>query len=601
MAEDTIQTHLRKRMSDQSVAVKHRDLQWDWSQYLAESAAQAAALIAAADPRRPMHIGALLGNCPAMLTQMAAAGLGGYVLCGLNTTRRGEALAADVRRADCQFVVTDAEHRPLLDGLELEGTRILDISTPQWAEFVDGAGDLVPHRQVTAMDAFMMIFTSGTSGNPKAVQVSHLMATFAGINLVQRFALTENDTCYVSMPLFHSNAVVAGWAPAVCSGAAIVPAQFSASNFLGDIRRYGATYMNYVGKPLAYILATPERDDDADNPLRVAFGNEANDKDIEEFARRFGVQVEDGFGSTENAVIVIREPGTPKGSIGKGVDGISVYNSDTLTECALARFDAHGALANADEAVGELVNTAGSGFFTGYYNDPEANAERMRHGMYWSGDLAYRDAEGWIYLAGRTADWMRVDGENLAAAPIERILLRHNAVNRVAVYAVAGRACRRPGDGRGRPQRGPRPGHRFIRGIPRCAARPVAQGPAALRPHRRRPAQHRHAQGAQTPSDRARNGRRRERNPVGARTARHGLPARFARLARVPEHPTSDLALGSSHPLDGISCCAPGNFVAQLRDVGDLRVQTADRVVENGEGKSLVRIVDDAQVARTLP
>jgi fatty-acyl-CoA synthase len=113
-----------------------------------------------------------------------------------------------------------------------------------------------------------------------------------------------------------------------------------------------------------------------------------------------------------------------------------VYNSETITECAVARFDAHGALANADEAVGELVNMTGSGFFTGYYNDPEANAERMRHGMYWSGDLAYRDAEGWIYLAGRTADWMRVDGENLAAAPIERLLLRHSAINRVAVYAV---------------------------------------------------------------------------------------------------------------------------------------------------------------------
>ncbi|OBG31306.1 fatty-acid--CoA ligase FadD1 [Mycobacterium sp. E3198] len=436
MADDTIQALLRKRLSDPAVAVKHGTLQWTWRQYLAESAARAAAFIAAADKQRPLHVGALLGNTPEMLAQMAAAGLGGYVLCGLNITRRGEALAADVRRAHCQFLVTDAEHRPLLDGLDLGGTQILDTSTPQWAEFLGGAGELVPHREVTAMDAFMMIFTSGTSGNPKAVQVSHLMATFAGINLVQRFALSHQDTCYVSMPLFHSNAVVAGWAPAVVSGAAIVPAKFSASNFLDDIRRYGATYMNYVGKPLAYILATAERDDDADNPLRVAFGNEANDKDIEEFARRFGVQVEDGFGSTENAVIVIREPGTPKGSIGRGADGVAVYNSETVTECAVARFDATGALVNADEAVGELVNTTGSGFFTGYYNDPEANAERMRHGMYWSGDLAYRDAEGWIYLAGRTADWMRVDGENLAAAPIERILLRHPAVNRVAVYAV---------------------------------------------------------------------------------------------------------------------------------------------------------------------
>ena len=436
MTDDTMQAFLRRRLSDPNIAVKHRDLQWSWSQYLAKAAARAAALIGAADPQRPMHIGSLLGNSPEMLLQMAAAGLGGYVLCGVNNTRRGEALAADIRRADCQFVVTDAEHRPLLDGLDLGATQILDSSTPQWAELISSAGDLVPYREVAATDPFMMIFTSGTSGNPKAVQVSHLMAMFAGTNLVQRFALSEQDTCYVSMPLFHSNAVVAGWAPAVCSGAAIVPAKFSASNFLDEVREYGVTYMNYVGKPLAYILATPERDDDADNPLRVAFGNEANDKDIAAFGRRFAVQVEDGFGSTENAVIIIREEGTPKGSIGKGVEGIAVYNSDTVTECAVARFDATGALANADESVGELVNTTGSGFFTGYYNDPEANAERMRHGMYWSGDLAYRDSDGWIYLAGRTADWMRVDGENITAAPIERILLRHGSINRVAVYAV---------------------------------------------------------------------------------------------------------------------------------------------------------------------
>jgi fatty-acyl-CoA synthase len=436
MTDDTMQAYLRRRLSDPNVAVKHRELQWSWSQYLAKAAARAAALIGAADPLRPMHIGSLLGNSPEMLLQMAAAGLGGYVLCGVNNTRRGEALAADIRRADCQFVVTDAEHRPLLEGLDLAGTQILDISTPQWAALIDGAGDLIPYREVAATDAFMMIFTSGTSGNPKAVQVSHLMAMFAGTNLVQRFALSEQDTCYVSMPLFHSNAVVAGWAPAVCSGAAMVPAKFSASNFLDEVREYGATYMNYVGKPLAYILATPERGDDADNPLRVAFGNEANDKDIAAFGRRFAVQVEDGFGSTENAVIIIREEGTPKGSIGRGIEGIAVYNGDTVTECAVARFDATGALANADEAVGELVNTTGSGFFTGYYNDPEANAERMRHGMYWSGDLAYRDSDGWIYLAGRTADWMRVDGENITAAPIERILLRHGSINRVAVYAV---------------------------------------------------------------------------------------------------------------------------------------------------------------------
>ena len=74
--------------------------------------------------------------------------------------------------------------------------------------------------------------------------------------------------------------------------------------------------------------------------------------------------------------------------------------------------------------------------FMGYYNDSDATSERLRHGMYWSGDLAYKDADDWIYLAGRTGDWMRVDGENLAAGPIERVLLRVPEINRVAVYAV---------------------------------------------------------------------------------------------------------------------------------------------------------------------
>ncbi|MBV8928649.1 MAG: AMP-binding protein [Mycobacteriaceae bacterium] len=433
---DTIQELLCERASDDRTGLKYGDRQWTWREHLAEAAAQAAALLDLADAGRPLHVGALLGNTPDMLCQMAAAGLGGYVLCGINTTRRGAGLLADIRRADCQIVVTDGEHRSLLNGLDLSGIRVLDTFTAEWAELVGAAGELTPYRHVDPMDTFMMIFTSGTSGNPKAVQVSHFMVLAAGQALVPRFELTGADTCYISMPLFHSNAVVGGWAPAVLSGAAMAPAKFSASGFLSDVRRYGATYMNYVGKPLAYILATPEGSDDADNPLRSAFGNEASDKDIEEFSRRFGVRVEDGFGSTENAVIIVREAGTPKGSIGKGFPGVAIYNSDTITECAPARFDKDGVLVNADEAVGELVNTSGTGFFTGYYNDADANSERTRHGVYWSGDLAYRDADGWIYLAGRTGDWMRVDGENLAAAPIERILLRLPEVNRVAVYAV---------------------------------------------------------------------------------------------------------------------------------------------------------------------
>ena len=281
----------------------------------------------------------------------------------------------------------------------------------------------------------MMIFTSGTSGDPKAVEVPHAMVLFAGNALVEKYGLTASDVCYLAMPLFHSNAVYAGWSVALGAGAAMAPAAFSASRFLPDVRRYRATYMNYVGKPLAYILATPEQPDDAENTLRIAFGNEAADRDIDEFGRRFGCTVWDGFGSTETAVIVTRPDDCPTGSIGRGFSGVAIYDSETVGN-ATSRASTRrcpGQRRRGDRRAGQHLRQR---TFRGYYNDPGATDQRMRHGMYWSGDLAYRDAEGWIYLAGRTADWMRVDGENLTTAPIERILLRLPAISRVAVYPV---------------------------------------------------------------------------------------------------------------------------------------------------------------------
>jgi fatty-acyl-CoA synthase len=433
---DTLQQLLRERSEQDAVAVKYGDRTWTWREHVAEARAQAAALIDTAEPNRPLHVGVLLANGPDMVTAMAAAALGGYVLCCINNTRRGDGLARDIALVDCQMLITDTAHRHLLDGLDLPGVRVLDTSSEEWASLIAEPRELTPHREVAPDDTFVMIFTSGTSGDPKAVQVQHMMPIFAGNSLAERYSVDTSDVCYVSMPLFHSNSIYAGWGVAMVTGAAIVPAVFSVSGFLDDIRRYGVTFMNYVGKPLAYILSTPERPDDHDNPLRVAFGNEASDRDIAEFGRRFDCTVWDGFGSTENAVIITREDGCPEGSIGKGFPGVAIYDPETLQECEVAKFDGSGDLANREAAVGELVNTSGGGLFRGYYKDEGATDHRLRHGMYWSGDLAYRDADGWIYLAGRTADWMRVDGENMAAGPIERILQRHPEISLVAVYAV---------------------------------------------------------------------------------------------------------------------------------------------------------------------
>jgi fatty-acyl-CoA synthase len=433
----TVRDLLEARAADAAPALLAGSQRWSWVEYVAASRERAAALSGLVDASRPPHVAVLLDNTPEMAIQLAAAGWGAHVLVGLNTTRRGDGLLADIRKADVQVIVTDHTYRPLLDGLDLSGVTVID------SEWFRQAQPPVPDIEPVEMldpgpeSLFMLIFTSGTSGEPKAVRITHEKITFPAAYLTERLGLSSDDVHYVSMPLFHSNAVVAGWAPALYNGAAIALApRFSASSFLADVRRFGATYANYVGKPLSYVMATPALPDDADNPLRLVFGNEGNEGDIAAFGERFDCRVVDGFGSTENAVIISRVEGTPPGSLGQPGPGVAVFDPSTGLECPPARFARDGSVLNLDECVGELVNTTGMGQFAGYYNDEAATAERMRGGMYWSGDLAYRDAGGWIYYAGRTADWLRVDGENLAAAPIERILLRHPAVSEAAVYAV---------------------------------------------------------------------------------------------------------------------------------------------------------------------
>ncbi len=391
-----------------------------WRDHLRHGAAIAATLRERFDPDRPPHVGVLLENTPFFSAMLVAAGLSGIVPVGLNPVRRGAALARDISKADCQLVLADSKSAATLDDIEH-----LNVDSAEWADAVAAHRDAeVSFQPADRADLFMLIFTSGTSGEPKAVKCSHGKVAVAGAMMTQRFGLGRDDICYVSMPLFHSNAVLVGWSvAAACQGSMVLRRKFSASGFMADVRRYGATYANYVGKPLSYVLATPERPDDANNPLRAVYGNEGVPADVERFGRRFGCVVQDGFGSTEGGVAIARTPDTPAGSLGPLPEGIDIVDPDTGEPCPAG-------------VVGEVVNTAGPGRFEGYYNDPEAEAQRMAGGMYHSGDLAYRDAAGFAYFAGRLGDWMRVDGENLGAAPIERVLVRYPDATEVAVYPV---------------------------------------------------------------------------------------------------------------------------------------------------------------------
>ena len=191
--------------------------------------------------------------------------------------------------------------------------------------------DVVPRRAPSPGDATaLLVFTSGTSGAPKAAIVSQRRLARYGRTLSAGQELTAESVCYLAMPMFHSNALYAGWSPAVYVGATIaLRRRFSASGFLDDVRRYRATYFNYVGKPLSYILATPPRPDDRDHTLVRVVGNEGTEHDIARFSERFGVPVIDNYGSTEGGVTVMRSPDQPKGALGRLPDGVLVVDPET--------------------------------------------------------------------------------------------------------------------------------------------------------------------------------------------------------------------------------------------------------------------------------
>ncbi|MDX3035419.1 AMP-binding protein, partial [Streptomyces scabiei] len=287
-------------------------------------------------------------------------------------------------------------------------------------------------------DRLLLYFTSGSTGAPKAALCSQGRLAAAGRALVDRFGIRRDDVHYVCMPLFHGNAVIADWAPALVAGAGIaLRRRFSASGFLDDVRAYGATYFTYVGRAVSYVLATEPRPDDRDNPLRMGFGTEAGAVDAAAFEERFGVRLVEGYGSSEGGAAIQRTPGTPPGAIGRAAPGddLAVVDPETRKECPPALLADDGRLLNGTEAIGELVNR-GPNPFEGYWRNPEADTARRHDGWYWTGDLFYRDPDGFLYFAGRTDDRLRVDSENLAAAVIENILARYEGAEAVAVYAV---------------------------------------------------------------------------------------------------------------------------------------------------------------------
>lgn len=435
----TVQELFLRRADDDGPGAVFEDRTYTYREVVAEAERRAALWEDRRDPTRPPHLGVLLDNTAEYLFWLGAAAITRSVVVGINATYRGAELARLVDHCDCQVLVTSDTYEGLLVDAPhgVPADRVLRTHTAEYAAALDATTGGRAWLPADADDLYLLIFTSGSTGFPKAVRCTQGRFARTGAHVASITPAGPGRAVYAPLPFFHTSALFTGIACALHAGAPIGSrARFSASQTVPDIRRMGAVMLTYTGKVLNYLLAQPPAPDDASSPLELAIGNEASESDIREFAARFGCQVRDSYGSSEGVIIIRRDESMPRGSIGRGDEHVRVFDPDTGMECPPAVFDADGRLVNAEAAVGEIVSTAPESGFEGYYRNTGAVASKVRDGVYWSGDLAYRDADGWFHFAGRSNEWLRVDGENFAVGPVEAIVLRYPGVRSAAVYAV---------------------------------------------------------------------------------------------------------------------------------------------------------------------
>jgi fatty-acyl-CoA synthase len=433
---------VRSRAGDESGGIRFEGESWSWAQVVQESADRAAALTASV-PRpadRQIHVALLLENVPDNVFWIGATSLAGAVVVGVNSSRSGPEIADDIRHTDVDLIVTEPRLAHLVQGHDhgVPPERTLMVGSEEYdAWLAPHRGAELPTTVPAPDDIAFLIFSSGSTGRPKAVILGQERLGVVAETMTERVRFTRATVTYLCMPLFHGNALMMNLAPAMHAGATVgLARRFSASRFSDDIHALGATFVNYVGRALSYVLSRPADPRDADSSLELAYGTEASEADIAGFAARFGCEVTEGYGMTEGVFRLTRAPGTPPGALGVPVEvDVRVLDEATGEECPRAEFDEGGRLVNPG-AVGQVVAIGRAEAFEGYYNNPGAAAERIRGDDFWTGDLAYRDADGYFWFAGRSADWLRVDSENFAAAQVERIIQRMDGILSAPVFAV---------------------------------------------------------------------------------------------------------------------------------------------------------------------
>lgn len=417
---------------------------------------------AAADPDRvyarfcgvPLTYGALARSSGAFALHLRARGVqpGARVAVMMRNSIAAIAVIFGLARAGVAWVPVNAQQRG--DGLRYllthSGPSLVVVDedlAPQIADVMPGgeAPPLLRHGEAGELDAvlagqggfdetppgpdavFAIMYTSGTTGRPKGVIVSHRMLTLATEGVARVSAAKAGQALFVWEPLYHIGGAQLLPLPMMRDVVLAMVDRFSASKFWEQVKEEGASHIHYLGGILQILLKQPPSPLDRTHGATIAWGGGCPPDIWPQFRDRFGVDIRECYGMTEASSITTCNDLGVVGSVGRCMPWFNV----TLV-------DGEGRAVATGERGEIIVDTSIPGaIFPGYLDNPEATAKALRNGRLHTGDLGSFDSDGNLYFHGRMTDSVRCKGENVSAWEVEHVAAEHEAVEDCAMIGVA--------------------------------------------------------------------------------------------------------------------------------------------------------------------
>jgi len=378
---------------------------------------------AGVSPGSAVHL--VLRNSPTFVAAMLAASrLGGWIIPSDPFAQATE-LAGHIRRTKPVVGLCAAE-RATVYRQAGPTTPMIEIDEDDVALTRFGEVEYADWSPVQPTDRAAVMFTSGTTGVPKGVEITQANYAFAGSVMAEAAGLEPDHRQLVVLPLFHANAQYYSLASAIAVGASVALIHtFSAGGFLGQAVRHQATHASLFAAPLRMILARTEAPVEGLRLEHCWYAQNITDQQYEDVSSLLGCRPRQLYGMTETIPAVLTEPHD---------DPVPSSMGRVSRRCVVDVHDADG-MSVPDGEVGELVvgGTPGITLFAGYLDDAATTAASFRDGWFRTGDRASRDHDGRHYFDGRRSDVLKVAGENVSIVEVETVLADHPDVLEAAV------------------------------------------------------------------------------------------------------------------------------------------------------------------------